>query len=57
MFLAILQKEDLEHVIDIVKPDKLIIHHTSETGSEEEKLIISGFTELLQTQDGKGIEV
>ncbi len=50
-------KEDLEQVIEMVNPDKLMIHHTSATDSEEDKLIIPSSTELLHTHDGKEIEV
>ena len=46
-------REDLEQVIDMVRPDKLIIHHTSASENEEEKLAIPRETELLHIADGE----
>ena len=45
-------KEDLEHVIDMVNPEKLIIHHTSAGKKEEENLALPHETKLIQTEDG-----
>jgi ribonuclease J len=50
-------KEDLEQVLDMVKPEKVIIHHTSACEKEEERLSIPTETELLHIADGEIIEI
>ena len=50
-------KEDLEKVICIVKPDKLIIHHTSASVNEENNLTVPDSTKILPTRDCVEIEV
>ena len=48
-------KEDLEQVIEIIKPDKLLIHHTSVYNSVENDLVIPHKTELLHVVDNNVI--
>ena len=50
-------KEDLEHVIDIVRPEKLMIHHTNADDVEEGELVIPDDSKLLPIADGVVIEV
>ncbi len=50
-------KEDLEQVIVMVRPEKLIIHHTAASEEEEEGLSIPAETKLLHVADGDAIEV
>ena len=49
-------KEDLEHVIDIVMPQKLIIHHTS-AKDEDKNLILYKGTTLLRISDGESVDL
>ena len=50
-------KEDLEQVIDMVRPEKLIIHHTSVSEKEENELSLPIGVKLLQISDGKTLEI
>ena len=46
-------KEDLEDVLEAVKPDNLIIHHTSAEIDELKAIKIPEGTRLLEAEDGK----
>ncbi len=46
-------KEDLEQVIETIKPAKLIIHHTAADKRNIGKLILPGDTELVCAEDGR----
>jgi ribonuclease J len=48
-------KEDLEQVIEIVNPDKLMIHHTSVSNNIENNMVIPQKTELLHVVDNSVI--
>ena len=48
-------KEDLEQVVEIIKPDKLMIHHTSASEEAGENLVITNSTELLHVVDGETV--
>ncbi len=50
-------KEDLEQVIETIKPDKLMIHHTSASKAEEKDLRIPSHTELKEVTDKQVIEL
>ena len=50
-------KEDLEQVIEIIKPDKLLIHHTSICKMDAEELIIPQETKMLHIIDGDEISL
>ncbi|SHI81761.1 ribonuclease J [Butyrivibrio fibrisolvens DSM 3071] len=50
-------KEDLEHVIDIVGPEKLMIHHTLSNDDQEKRIMIPIGTELVCAKDGTTIEL
>ncbi|WP_024866353.1 MBL fold metallo-hydrolase [Butyrivibrio sp. FCS014] len=50
-------KEDLEHVIDVVRPEKLMIHHTSMNDVEDEGFLIPANTEILPIKDGEVFEL
>jgi len=50
-------KEDLEHVIEIVAPDKLIIHHTSGNKDVASSLIIPEITKLEKLIDGQAMVI
>ena len=50
-------KEDLEYVLDIVKPEKLIIYHTNADEGEKDNLLISSDIQLLHKTDGTIFEV
>ncbi|MCR5211257.1 MAG: MBL fold metallo-hydrolase [Lachnospiraceae bacterium] len=50
-------KEDLEEVIGMVGPEKLIIHHTSASEKEESELSIPTGVQLWQISDGEMIEI
>ena len=50
-------KEDLEQVIEIVNPDKLMIHHTDASYEDAKNIVIASNVELLNTKDEKIIEV
>lgn len=50
-------KEDLEHVIELVKPDRLIIHHTASDEKEKDMLEIPNGTQILTPKDGEVISV
>lgn len=50
-------KEDLEQVIEIVRPDKLIIHHTSLNDSINNILVIPNKTELVHVIDNDIITI
>ncbi len=45
-------KEDLEHVIDIVRPEKLMIHHTSIGRNNVNKINVPKVTKMLKVEDG-----
>lgn len=49
-------KEDLEHVVDIVRPEKLMIHHTS-VKEEKGRLVIPDNTEFFALKDGEVVEL
>ena len=46
-------KEDLEHVIDIVKPEKLLIHHTSSNEEQAKNLKVPIDIELIKARDSQ----
>ena len=46
-------KEDLEYVIGVIKPIKLIVHHTDARGSIEENFISPQGVELINVIDGE----
>ncbi len=48
-------KEDLEHAIEMIKPDNLMIHHTTASDSRETDLVIPKKTELLNVADNSVI--
>ena len=50
-------KEDLEQVIEIIKPDKLMIHHTSANENGKCNLILPVDTSILMVDDGKEITI
>ncbi|SFG54644.1 MBL fold metallo-hydrolase [Oribacterium sp. WCC10] len=50
-------KEDLEKVLNIIRPDKLIIHHTSVKYDEERALTIPDDTVLLPIEDSVIVEL
>ncbi|WP_022757919.1 MBL fold metallo-hydrolase [Butyrivibrio fibrisolvens] len=50
-------KEDLEQVISIIKPEKLMIHHTDVKDVGEQRLKIPISTELLNIEDGESFIV
>ncbi|WP_027205519.1 MBL fold metallo-hydrolase [Butyrivibrio fibrisolvens] len=50
-------KENLEHVIDIVRPEKLMIHHTLSNDDQEKRIMIPIGTELVCAKDGTTIEL
>lgn len=50
-------KEDLEQVLKLVAPEKLIIHHTSVNNEDENELKIPKHTELLHVIDNQVIEI
>ena len=49
-------KEDLERAIDIVRPEKVIIHHTNNT-EEELDISISYPTYIVYVNDGEDIKI
>ncbi|ETP71353.1 putative hydrolase of the metallo-beta-lactamase superfamily [Lachnospiraceae bacterium JC7] len=50
-------KEDLEKVIEIIKSDKIVIHHTSVKYDEKSDLVIPDNTELLPIEDSIIVEL
>lgn len=50
-------KEDLEQVIEIIKPDKLMIHHTAATEGEKYNLMLPASTTILMIEDDKEIAI
>lgn len=50
-------KEDLEQVIEIIKPKQLIIHHTSADEEEKSNLLLPEETTILAIGDGKEIVI
>jgi len=52
-----IKKEDLEQVIEIIKPDKLIIHHTSASEEEEKRIRIPIHIDFINARDNQIIEL
>lgn len=50
-------KEDLEHVIDVVRPEKLMIHHTSAVYEKNNDIIIPIGVKFIKGADGQFVEV
>ncbi len=50
-------KEDLEQVIEIIRPEQLIIHHTSVDKKEKSNLLLPKVTTKLTVDDGEEIVI
>ncbi|WP_026512169.1 MBL fold metallo-hydrolase [Butyrivibrio sp. LC3010] len=50
-------KEDLEHVIKIVEPDKLIINHTSANKRDKNTILLPTKTKLLKVDDTDSVQI
>lgn len=50
-------KEDLEQVIGIIRPEKVMLHHTSATEREKCNLILPAGTKILMVDDDKEIMI
>ena len=48
-------KEDLEEVIELIKPRKLFVHHTSDNAAGECRFKIPKNTNIVSIQDGMEI--